>query len=278
MSGLELHIQTDLTPLEQAIDGFTTVSLSALNNRAKLMERRDNKYVLTTEQVLAFLHHAQSQFDMLEIDGLRQFHYLSHYYDSSELTTHSDHNKGRRRRVKIRHRHYVDCDDHFFEIKLKGRRKLTQKSRMPFNPKDLDANGLNNELIDYYCTVLQNYYGSEDERDWWMVNLTRSISVGYYRMTLVSKTKDCRITMDNSIYFVDSKVVLPATKESKFYLNNDKWVIEVKSPSGRTDIDRWLFQNKSRPVSLCSKYAMGINLLKLVSVNNRFSKVIRRYF
>ncbi len=97
-------------------------------------------------------------------------------------------------------------------------------------------------------------------------------------MTLVSKTEDCRITMDNAIYFMDSKVTLPTNKKSKIYLNNDKWIIEVKSSSGRTNIDRWLFQNKSRPISLCSKYAMGINLLKLARVNNRFSEVLRRHF
>lgn len=278
MSGMEQYIQAYLTPLEQAIDSFTPISLNALKERAELMERRDNKYVLTTEQVLAFLEHAKPKFDVLEIDGLRQFHYLSHYYDSSELTTHADHNKGRRRRVKIRHRHYVDSSDHFFEIKLKGRRKLTQKYRISFNPQDLGSNGLNSELIDYYCTTLENYYGDENERNWWLDNLIPSISVGYHRITLVSKTEDSRITMDNGIYFIDSKETSPATKKSKTYLNNDKWVIEVKSPSGRTDIDRWLFQNKSRPVSLCSKYAMGINLLKLASVNNRFSMVLRRHF
>ena len=278
MPAIGLQVQAQSTPLEQVMDSFTTVDLSTLKDKAELMERRDNKYVLTTDQVLAFLEHAQSQFDMLEIGGLRQFHYLSHYYDSAELITHSDHNKGRRRRVKIRHRHYVDSGEHYFEIKLKGRRKLTQKSRIPFNPNDLDENNLNDELIDYYSTVLTAYYGSEDERNWWLVNLVRSISVGYHRITLVSKTRNCRITMDNSIYFTAAKTLLPESQETSTFLNQDKWVIEVKSPSGRTDIERWLFQNKSRPVSLCSKYAMGVNLLKLDKINNRFSEVIRRHF
>lgn len=97
-------------------------------------------------------------------------------------------------------------------------------------------------------------------------------------MALVSKTEDCRITMDNGIYFMGSKVTLPTNKKSKIYLNNDKWIIEVKFSSGRTNIDCWFFQNKSRPISLCSKYAMGINLLKLARVNNRFSEVLRRHF
>ncbi len=278
MSSMEHKVQECSSPIEQAIYSFAPITLSSLKDKAELMERRDNKYVLNTEQVLIFLNHAQSQFDMLEIGGSRQFHYLSHYYDSADFTTHADHNKGRRRRVKIRHRHYVDSNDHFFEIKLKGQRKLTQKLRIAFNPQDLGCNGLNSVITDYYCTILEKYYGYGNGREWWVGNLKHSISVGYYRITLVSKTEDSRITMDNCIYFIDSKEHPKQEEKQKLYLNNNKWVVEVKSPTGRTDIDRWLFMNKSRPVSLCSKYALGINLLKLTDKNNRFSRVLRRCF
>ena len=165
-----------------------------------------------------------------------------------------------------------------FEIKLKGQRKLTQKLRIAFNPQDLGCNGLNSVITDYYCTILEKYYGYGNGREWWVGNLKHSISVGYYRITLVSKTEDSRITMDNCIYFIDSKEHPKQEEKQKLYLNNNKWVVEVKSPTGRTDIDRWLFMNKSRPVSLCSKYALGINLLKLSDKNNRFSRVLRRCF
>lgn len=259
--------------LEQLIQGFNPICLDALKSKAELMDRRDNKYVLSNEQTRAFLSHTQPEFDMLEIDGLRQFHYLSHYYDSAELRTHLDHNQDRRRRIKIRHRHYVDSGRHYFEIKLKGQRKLTQKFRILFNPAELNTEGLNTELTDFYFNTLAAHYGADFAKNW-LNQLTPSISVGYHRITLVAKSGDERITLDNRIYFTDKS----AQANTKHLLNNDKWIVEVKSPTGRTALDRWLLRNISRPAALCSKYGMGITLLKLQQRNTRFNPTLRRYF
>lgn len=202
---MHLHSPPSLSNLLQ---NFNPISLVQLNNKAELMTRRDNKYVLTNEQIKKLLSYTQSQFDVLEIGGLRQFHYLSKYFDSEELHTHQAHNKGRRRRIKIRHRHYVDSDRHYFEIKLKGFRNLTQKLRVPFNPSDVGENGLNNELLSFCKATVTDHYTI----DWLFTSndLTPSISVGYDRITLVSKSDDKRITIDNKIYFIDE-----STKQQK---------------------------------------------------------------
>ena len=259
--------------LEKLLKGFNPISLEALKNKAELMDRRDNKYVLSNEQIHAFLIHTQSDFDMLEIDGLRQFHYLSHYYDSAELRTHLDHNQGRRRRIKIRHRHYVDSGRHYFEVKLKGQRKLTQKFRTLFNPTELNSDGLNAELTDFYFNILAEHYDDELAHSW-LNQLVPSISVGYDRITLVAKKGDKRITLDNCIYFADQDM----QEDAKLLLNNNKWIVEVKSSTGRTKLDRWLFRNINRPVSMCSKYGMGITLLKMQQRNTRFNPILRRHF
>lgn len=274
MLSVKQETQSQITPLEQLIQGFKTISLDDLKNRAELMARRDNKYVLNNEQIFTFLRHTQSEFDILEIDDLQQFHYLSHYYDSPQLRTHLDHNQGRRRRIKIRHRNYVDSGLNYFEIKLKGLRNLTQKFRVSFNPAELDAKGLNPELTQFYLKTLTKHYGTDFAQSW-LNRLVPSISVGYHRITLVAKTGDMRITIDNRIYFTDAN---KQSNSCKIPLNNNKWVVEVKSPTGRTELDRWLFQNISRPVSLCSKYGMGISLLKLLHRNTRFNPTLRRHF
>ena len=277
MLAVKLKAQNQATPLEQLIQGFNPISLKALKNKAELMARRDNKYVLDSEQILTFLSHAQTEFDILEIDGLNQFHYLSHYYDSAQLRTHLDHNQGRRRRIKIRHRNYMDSGLHYFEIKLKGRRNLTQKFRVSFNPAELDEQGLTPELTHFYLNILTEHYGADFAQSW-LNQLIPSISVGYYRITLVAKTGDMRITIDNRIYFHQAARQSSSQANSKLALNNDKWIIEVKSSTGRTELDRWMFQNLSRAVSLCSKYGMGISLLKLPHRNTRFTPTLRRHF
>ena len=116
---------------------FTPIALDGLKDKAELTSRRDRKYVLSTDCLTRFLEYSRRDFDILEIDGKRQFSYASYYFDSKELHTHQDHNKGRRRRIKVRHRHYVDNDLHYLEVKLKGARNITQKYRMDVNPEEL---------------------------------------------------------------------------------------------------------------------------------------------
>jgi len=76
----------------------------------------------------------------------------------------------------------------------------------------------------------------------------------YERITLVAKEGYQRITIDNRICYSEATQTLP--------LNDDRWVVKVKSKTGLTHEDRWMFRHRHRPVKLCSKYSMGINLMK----------------
>lgn len=245
--------------------GFDAVDLDALNNRAPLLVRRDSKYVLTTPQLCQFLIYAQGFFDVLQIGDLRQFEYRTVYFDSDAFHCYHDHNKGRRKRVKIRYRNYVDHDRHFFEIKLKGRRNVTKKHRVAVAPPDYAASDLPEPLRRFCDETIAGYYG-----DGWEHGLTRGVSVHYHRMTLVAKGGAERITVDSRLSFSDG--------EQSVSLRDSKWVVEVKSHSGASDVDRWLFANGSRPVPQCSKYCMAISLLKLPHKNNRFMPILRRHF
>lgn len=261
-------------PLAQILAGFQPISLDALKGKAELMDRRDNKYVLTNELVYDLMLAVRDQFDILTIDGLRQFHYLSHYYDTPDLRTYDDHNKGRRRRIKVRHRHYVDSERHYCEIKLKGFRQLTEKFRIPFNPDSFEHSHMNQTFMDFCHTTLSEHYGAEYARAW-LPSLSPSISIGYRRITLVAKQGAERITIDNGIYCNESDQDEGAALRE---FNENMWIVEVKSASGRTAVDRLLLRRRQRPVSLCSKYGMGVSLLRFPETNNRFSQVFRRYF
>lgn len=259
--------------LAKVVRTLPSISLSGLKGRANLMDRRDNKYILTTDEVVRFLNHIAPQYKILEIDGARQFHYLSTYYDTPHFKTHRDHNKGRRRRIKVRHRHYVDSGLHYFEIKLKGFRQLTQKFRLPIDPKQLKEGGISGELGHFFRETLTEEYG-EAYGDEWFSTLHPSISVGYHRITLVARHDHKRITLDNGIYFIDEA----DPERRRVPLNPRYWIVEVKSTTGRTPLDRWLIRRGRRPVSACSKYGMGITLLKQPHKNSRFRQTLRRHF
>lgn len=245
--------------------GLDAVDLDGLNARAQLLERRDSKYVLTTPELCQFLAHTADHFDVLQIDDLRQFRYRTVYFDSDAHHCYHDHNKGRRKRVKIRYRNYVDHDRHFFEVKLKGRRNITQKHRIPVLDPDYAAADLPQPLREFCDTTIAAHYGQG-----WEHNLTRGVTVNYDRITLVAKAGAERITIDSRLSFSDG--------DQSVSLRDSKWVVEVKSHTGVSDVDRWLFANGIRPVPRCSKYCMAVSLLKLPHKNDSFTPILRRHF
>lgn len=255
---------------------FTPISLAALNQKAELMERRDNKYILTTEKLNALLAHCLPNYDLLTIHHNTQFKYHSLYFDTGDFKTHHEHNQGKRRRIKVRWRHYVNTDLHFFEVKLKGFRKQTKKYRVPITPEEIKAGQLSERLRAFMLSTIEKHYG-ETWGKAWLKQLQASIRVDYHRITLVSKQGQERITIDNRIQYSAPFSATP-TQPPAQELDPNKWVVEVKSERGRTATDRFLFSLRERPVSQCSKYCMGINLLKLPERNNRFSVVLRRNF
>ena len=110
--------------------GLDRVSLEQLNDRAALMHRQENKYLVDAADFSAALGELGEHFDVLDIEGRTAFSYSTVYFDSEALAAYHQHAQGKRRRFKIRCRRYVDSDLYFFEVKLKGSRGRTIKRRM----------------------------------------------------------------------------------------------------------------------------------------------------
>jgi len=104
--------------------------LAELNARAPLLDRLENKYVVSAGAFAQSLDALRNDFDVLAIDGQTTFTYETIYYDTDSLLAYRQHAQGKRRRFKIRCRRYVDSDLYFFEVKLKGSRGRTIKRRM----------------------------------------------------------------------------------------------------------------------------------------------------
>ena len=112
------------------VDGFDPISLPELESHAGLQMRVDRKYIVSYETLEQLLAELGDDYLALEIDGERLQQYDSVYFDTPELTGYRHHMQGRRKRFKCRTRLYggTAC---FFDVKLKGKRGETVKSRLP---------------------------------------------------------------------------------------------------------------------------------------------------
>ena len=108
------------------------IGLDEMTARAGLLTRLDRKYLVPADELAGLLTQLEPGARVLEIDGLRRFGYESVYFDSPDLASYLATAHGRRLRFKVRTRTYLDTDDCFVEVKQRGPRGITVKSRTPY--------------------------------------------------------------------------------------------------------------------------------------------------
>jgi hypothetical protein len=117
--------------ITDALRDFDGLPLAALEARANLLARVESKFIVSSAVMEAVLREARGHFDVLEIDGSREFGYDTRYFDDDGYGSYFAHHQDRRRRFKVRVRTYLHSRTTFAEIKLKWRRGLTVKRRFP---------------------------------------------------------------------------------------------------------------------------------------------------
>ncbi len=247
----------DLTP---RLSRFAPLGLSALNAKAAMLERQDNKYIITANRLLPALLAFANHFDVLEIDGKRAFTYGTQYFDDDLLSAYYDHHQGRRKRGKVRVRSYLDAGFSYLEVKLKDIRDVTIKKRLRVanDLAALDANSM--AFID---TCYQHQYGA---------SLTRAlqpvIAMQYDRITLVAKDGGERMTIDARLQF--------SSGDQTCDVPPDIVIMETKSARGNGLADKILRSLHIQPTSRCSKYCIAMAALGQVQRHNRFLPALRR--
>lgn len=240
---------------------FQSVSLDELNQSAALLDRQENKYLLEPGQFLGLIDELAEQFNILSINGQRQFNYKSLYFDSDDLVGYTYHNQGRtKRRFKVRTRSYVDSDLCFFEVKLKDKRGGTIKKRIPYEPDDYRT--MTDQARAFLDEVYFSVYGLRFEHE-----LAPQIEIGYNRITLVAKDTAERMTIDFNLTFSGRDKTLPV---------RPMLIIETKSPTGRGIADGIMRAHNIKPRS-CSKFCLGANLLAFKVKHNRFKPLLKHY-
>jgi hypothetical protein len=235
--------------------------LDALNEKAEMLSRIDNKYVLRRKHLSAILPALTENFDVLAIDNLRAFTYDTRYFDDAERSAYYEHHQGVRKGFKVRVRRYTDSDLCFLEVKVKSQRGMTEKFRRPYDPTGLDA--LTPEARTYASETYAQQYGKP-----FHYQLAPALDVRYRRITLVGKTGGERMTIDTDLRFTTPNAVL-ATGTGVF-------IVETKSANGRGFADLTLRSAHERPTKRCSKYCIGMAALGEVSRYNHFLPTMRK--
>ncbi len=240
---------------------FAPISLDALNAKAEMLERLDNKYVIGAAVLRRAAAELATHFDILEIDGRRIFTYETCYFDDADRQSYFNHHQGRRRRAKVRIRKYIEAGLCFVEVKLKDKRGATIKKRLPYDPVKFGV--LDETALGYVHGVYFDQYRQD-----FPYELSRVIDMRYVRMTLVAKEGGERMTIDSQLRFF--------APGSSHAVRDDRFILETKSANGNGIADRILRTLHQHPTKHCSKYCTAIAILNQGTKHNKFLPALRK--
>lgn len=243
-----------------ALARLRPISLAALNSKAAMLERLDNKYIVAAADMAQLLPLLAPHFDVLEIGGKRVFTYRTCYFDDARLTAYRAHHQGRRRRAKVRVRDYCDAGLRFLEIKLKDRRSITVKKRLKLPP---GADALDRRGLDFIDAEYRALYGEP-----FPAGLDAVIRMEYRRITLVAREGGERMTIDTGLVF--------RTEREQRAVDPGLFIIETKSERANGLADKILRSLHLHPTKRVSKYCVGMASMGRAPRANRFLLAMRR--
>jgi hypothetical protein len=245
--------------LTEATSSLRAIPLADVLAAAELQTRMDRKYVVPLDRLGELLHRTSDRLRVLEIGHRRVFRYESVYFDTPALDAYRQHAHGRRRRVKVRTRAYLDTGECVLEFKRTGPRGETVKERFP-HPlaarHDLDprARELARQRVGHLiCTA----------------RLRPVLTTTYHRVTLVDPALGARLTCDVDLSF-------DGTGRRHGPLEH-LVVLESKTGGSESPADLLLHRLGARPVSL-SKYCIGMAVLDPALPANRWNRELRTHF
>ena len=236
------------------LNAMKTVSLAELDSVA-LLNRIDNKYVLSKQQLELILPVIQQNYSVLLIGNDKIFTYENNYFDTKDLQFYYDHHNGYTNRMKVRSRKYVETNTSFFEIKKKENIDRTSKTREKVDQLIAEIDNNKKETIQQLSRKP-------------ITDLTLTLNNKFNRITFVNNEQTERMTLDFNIHFSDD---LNQKDFSDFY------VVEIKQSksNGRSVVTEILKKNNIREQSF-SKYIFGIIALKDNVRMNNFLPLIKK--
>lgn len=194
---------------ENILNAFDPVSLKEANQKTGLMTRIDRKYWFAFSLLDKVLHELKPFCDVLEVNGKRIINYQTTYFDTPGNDMYLHHHNGRLERFKVRRRKYETSGTGFFEIKQKNNKQVTRKMRIESDFSDNHIIPEENEFL-----IANSPYENSELRP--------TLSNNFYRITLISKCRKDRCTIDLQTQFMN---------ETKRYQLNDLVIFELKRSS-----------------------------------------------
>jgi hypothetical protein len=247
--------------LAPVLAGIAPVGLAELVDRAALQTRVDRKYLVPVRVLPRLLEQLAPHARVLDIDGGRTFRYESVYFDTPWLDSYHHAAYRRRRRFKVRTRTYVDSAQCWLEVKISGARGSVTKHRLPYHPQDRSSVLPGRDFVDE--ALGREAFGLAVRS-----TLDPVLVTEYHRTTLLLPETESRVTVDTALAWRDagSALRLPGLA-----------VVETKTASAATPVDRLLWQSGLRPARI-SKYATGLAALRLDLPDVPWRRTLRRHF
>lgn len=229
---------------EDILQLFDPISLSYLQDKALLLNRKDLKFIFPKTVLNLVLEDCLQDYQILKINNTCLFQYKSSYLDTKGLDLYFDHHRGKGNRYKIREREYIQSQLRYIEVKYKTNKNQTIKIRQSISNQANIGNFIN------------------DNTGFSATDLYTSLNLEYTRITLLNKINKEKVTLDLNLkcYQEDSNVI--------FY---DNIVIaEVKSEQIISLKFNEIMKKYSIRSSSFSKYCLGIVSLNPKLKQNNF--------
>jgi hypothetical protein len=245
--------------LVAALGSLPGLGLDALAGAASLQHRRDRKYIVPVSMLEGLFADFGRDTMALEIDKARLFRYESIYFDTTDLESYRDAARSRPRRRKVRTRAYLDSGACALEVKTRDRNGQTIKHRLDYPLADRHL--LNQQGGHFIAQVDPDGPDSS--------SLQHTLTTSYLRATLLIDAGTSRATVD-----VGLRCTEPGGAQVELAGHA---LLETKSVSGSTSMDRLLWANHVRPVQM-SKYCVGLAALQPELGANKWNRILRTHF
>lgn len=241
--------------IAEILNAFEPISLSEMES-VKLLNRIDTKFIVNSARLPHLLMELRNDYSALEIDGARNSHYKTLYFDTRDLALYTEHHNGKLNRYKIRLRRYEESNLNFFEIKFKSNKNRTIKERITRKNFEEDIHGKSLKFLNEKAQTIANK------------EIIPAIYVFYSRITLVGKTDNERLTIDTALSFSHGEKCKSFPRLC---------IIELKQDQSKCSSAMALLQKEHIHSFSVSKYCLGIaSLYENVKKNNfkmKFNKI-----
>ncbi len=233
--------------------GFEQIPLEQAT-KVRMMNRIDKKYWFHVSELPALFEVIKKDYLVQTIEDRESQQYATQYFDTVDNKMYTFHHNGKLNRYKIRHRDYVDSDDHFLEVKFKNNKGRTIKKRVESTSKLTDFNEDEGAFL-----RKRTIFGDEQ--------LGLSLKNQFTRLTLINKNFSERCTIDVDIKFMG---------QDKSIAMDGLVILELKSERGNNSSPLKMYLRDARLKSSgFSKYCIGRALTDTKIKRNRFKQKIR---